>query len=89
MDLSPRHLLYPSIRTTSPYTQNLFFRLDSATEGTVQQGVHRMSAGHDERLVVVKQNSTSAGISYINYQIDFSISILDFLSCISTFLVRI
>jgi len=32
--------------------QNSFFKSGPATEGTVQQGVHRMSAGHDERLVV-------------------------------------
>ena len=28
-----------------------------ATEGTVQQHVHRMSAGHDERLVIMPSAS--------------------------------
>ena len=32
---------------------NKFFKFCSATKGSVQQGVHRLSAGHDERLVVI------------------------------------
>ena len=33
--------------------QNSHFKSGLANKASVQQGVHRMSVGHDERLVVV------------------------------------